>query len=249
MLLAYDKPTIKYVVEEAVASGIEDIITVIGRHKRSIENHFDKYYELEYNLQKAGMTVNLNRSEKSPTLQTSTIQAKILEMLSSAERHISGELFAVLLRDSITRGPTPCTKQLIDIYNKYGASAISVEEVPPDKVERHSIINGKKAEDSIYKITELVEKPPRDKTPSNLTIWTDTYSHQTYLTINETEPGAGGEIQLTDALQKLDSIYGATFKSKTYDLGNRLDRIKISIEFALDDDFKDDLVSYMKSYI
>ena len=141
--------------------------------------------------------------------------------------------------------------QLIEVYNKYGSSAISVEEFPLDKVERYGIINGKKAEDHVYRISELVEKPLADKAPSNLAIMGRyLLTPDIFDKINETKPGVGGEIQLTDALQKLDSIYGVTFEGKTYDIGNRLEWLKTSIEFALDDDeFRDDLVSYMKSHI
>jgi UTP--glucose-1-phosphate uridylyltransferase len=173
------------------------------------------------------------------------------DAIKCGERHIGGEPFAVLLGDSITRGPTPCTKQLIDVYNKYKASAISVEEVPLNKVERYGIINGSEVEKDIYKITELIEKPPVDKAPSNLAIMGRyVLTPDIFDKLDETEAGYGGEIQLTDALQKLDSIYGVTFKGKTYDIGNRLEWLKTSIEFALDDDeFRDDLVSYMKSYI
>lgn len=256
MLPVYDKPTIQYVVEEAVASGIQDIIIVTGRHKRSLEDHFDKYYELEYNLQKAGKDRDLKEIRKITDLaDICYVRQKEQNGLGAAikcgERHLGDEAFAVLLGDSITRGPTPCTKQLIDVYNKYGASAISLEEVPTEKVERYGIISGSEVEKDIYKISELVEKPPRDEAPSNLAIMGRyVLTPDIFEKIDETEPGVGGEIQLTDALQKLDSIYGVTFQGKTYDIGNRLEWLKTSIEFALDDEeFKDDLVNYMKSYI
>jgi len=256
MLPVYDKPTIQYVVEEAVASGIEDIIIVTGRHKRSIEDHFDKYYELEYNLQKAGKDRDLKEIRKITDLADICYvrqkeQNGLGDAIKCGQRHIGGEPFAVLLGDSITKGPIPCTKQLIDVYNKYNASAISLEEVPLEKVERYGIIKGSEAEKDIYKIEELVEKPPMDKAPSNLAIMGRyVLTPDIFDKIDETEPGVGGEIQLTDALQKLDSIYGVTFEGKTYDIGNRLEWLKTSIEFALDDnEFRDDLVEYLKNYI
>ena len=256
MLPVYDKPTIQYVVEEAVASGIDDIIIVTGRHKRSLEDHFDKYYELEYNLQKAGKDRDLKEIRKITDLADICYvrqkeQKGLGDAIQCGERHIGGEAFAVLLGDSITKGPVPCTKQLIDVYSKYQSSAISLEEVPPEKVERYGIISGSEVEKDIYKISELVEKPPMDKAPSNLAIMGRyVLTPDIFDMIDETEPGVGGEIQLTDALQKLDSIYGVTFEGKTYDIGNRLEWLKTSIEFALDDDeFKDDLIDYMKSYI
>jgi len=256
MLPVYDKPTIQYVVEEAIASGIDDIIIITGRNKKSIEDHFDKSYELEYRLQKAGKDRDLKQIRKITDLADICYvrqkeQNGLGDAIKCGERHIGGEPFAVLLGDSITRGPTPCTKQLIDVYEKYKSSAISLEEVLPDKVERYGIINGSEVEKDIYKITELVEKPPAEEAPSNLAIMGRyVLTPDIFDKLDETEAGYGGEIQLTDALQKLDSIYGVTFKGKTYDIGNRLEWLKTSIEFALDDDeFRDDLVKYMKNYI
>ena len=256
MLPVYDKPTIQYVIEEARASGIDDIIIVTGRNKRSIEDHFDKSYELEYTLQKAKKDRELKEIRKITDLADICYirqkeQNGLGDAIRCAEKHVAGEPFAVLLGDTITKGPTPCTRQLIDVYNKYNASAISLEEVPIDKVERYGIIKGSEVEKNIYKISELVEKPPRDKAPSNLAIMGRyVLTPDIFDKIDETEAGVGGEIQLTDALQKLDSIYGVTFQGKTYDIGNRLEWLKTSIEFALEDnEFRDDLVEYMKNYI
>ena len=239
-----------------MASGIDDIIIVTGRHKRSLEDHFDKYYELEYNLQKAGKDSELKQIRKITDLADICYvrqkdQKGLGDAIKCGERHIGGEAFAVLLGDSITKGPVPCTKQLIDVYSKYKSSAISLEEVPQEKVERYGIISESEVEKDIYKIKELVEKPPKEKAPSNLAIMGRyVLTPDIFDKIDETEPGVGGEIQLTDALQKLDSIYGVTFEGKTYDIGNRLEWLKTSIEFALDDtEFRDDLVDYMKSYI
>ena len=150
------------------------------------------------------------------------------------QRHYWRRTFRSSFRDSITKGPTPCTRLLIDVYNKYNASAISPEEVPIDKVERYGIISGSEVEKDIYKINELFEKPPRDEAPSNIAIMGRyVLTPDIFDKINETEPSVGGEIQLTDALQKLDSIYGVAFKGRTYDLGNRLEWLKTSIEFVL----------------
>ena len=256
MLPVYDKPTIQYVIEEAVASGIEDIIIITGRHKRSLEDHFDKHYELEYNLQKAGKDRELKQIRKITDLADICYvrqkeQNGLGDAIKCGQKHIGDEAFAVLLGDSITRGPVPCTKQLIDIYNKYNASAISLDEVPTEKVERYGIIKGSEVEKDIFNITELVEKPPMDKAPSNLAIMGRyVLTPDIFDKIDETEAGVGGEIQLTDALQKLDSIYGVAFEGKTYDIGNRLEWLKTSIEFAMDDEeFQDELLEYMKAYI
>ena len=256
MLPVYDKPTIQYVIEEAVASGIDDILIVTGRNKRSIEDHFDKSYELEYTLQKAGKDLRLKEIRKVTNLADICYvrqkeQKGLGDAIKCAQRHIGEEPFAVLLGDSITRGPTPCTRQLIDTYEKYKKSAISLEEVPMEKVERYGIIKGKQVEPNIYKIDQLVEKPLKEHAPSNLAIMGRyVLTPDIFEKLDETEAGVGGEIQLTDALQKLDEIYGVAFEGKTYDIGNRLEWIKTSIEFAMDDEeSKNDLIEYMKTFI
>lgn len=171
------------------------------------------------------------------------------DAIACAEKHVGDEPFAVLLGDSITKGTIPCTKQLIDVYNKYGKSSISLEAVPKDKVERYGIINGSQVEPNIYKIDELVEKPKASEAPSNLAIMGRyVLTQDIFDKIKETEAGVGGEIQLTDALSKLDGIYGVAFEGKTYDIGNRLEWLKTSIEFAMDTDAKDELLRYMKTF-
>lgn len=156
-----------------------------------------------------------------------------------------------MLGDTITKGPIPCTKQLIDVYNKYDASAISLEEVPKEKVERYGIIKGHEVEKDVYKIEKLVEKPLMHQAPSNLAIMGRyVLAPEIFDKIEETEPGVGGEIQLTDALSKLDAIYGNTFEGKTYDIGNRFEWLKTSIEFAMDDEeSRDMLIRYMKEIL
>ena len=256
MLPVFDKPTIQYVIEEAVASGIDDILIVTGRNKRSIEDHFDKSYELEYNLQKAGKDIRLKEIRKVTDLADICYvrqkeQKGLGDAIYCAKKHVGDEAFAVMLGDSITKGPTPCTKQLIDVYRKYGASAISLEAVPREKVERYGIIKGEEVEKGIYNISKLVEKPLAHQAPSNLAIMGRyVLTQDIFDKIDETEPGVGGEIQLTDALQKLDAIYGVIFDGKAYDIGNRLEWLKTSIEFALDDsESKDILIEYMKEMI
>lgn len=256
MLPVFDKPTIQYVIEEAVASGIDGIVIITGKNKRSIEDHFDKSFELEYTLQNAGKDNYLKQVREITDLADICYirqkeQKGLGDAIYCAKKHIGDEPFAVMLGDTITKGDTPCTKQLIDVYNKYDASALAVEEVPLEKVERYGIINGEEIEKDIYRIDRLVEKPLKDHAPSNLAIMGRyVLTPDIFDLIDETEPGVGGEIQLTDALSKLDSIYGEVFKGKTYDIGNRLDWLKTSIEFALDDkDSRDDLVEYLKGIL
>lgn len=256
MLPVFDKPTIQYVIEEAVASGIDDILIVTGKNKHSIEDHFDKSFELEYTLKQAGKTKYLKQVQDITDLADICYirqkeQKGLGDAIYCAKKHVGEEPFAVMLGDTITKGKTPCTKQLIDIYNKYEASAISLEKVPQEKVERYGIIKGEEIETDVYQIDELVEKPPVDQAPSNLAIMGRyVLTPDIFDKIKETGAGVGGEIQLTDALAKLDKIYGNTFEGKTYDIGNRLEWLKTSIEFAMDDEeSKNDLISYMKDII
>nr|WP_306531490.1 UTP--glucose-1-phosphate uridylyltransferase GalU [Methanobrevibacter smithii] len=256
MLPVFDKPTIQYVIEEAVASGIDDILIVTSKNKRSIEDHFDKSFELEYTLKQAGKTKYLKQVQDITDLADICYirqkeQKGLGDAIYCAKKHVGDEPFAVMLGDTITKGKTPCTKQLIDIYNKYEASAISLERVPQEKVERYGIIKGVEIEQDVYQIDELVEKPPVNEAPSNLAIMGRyVLTPDIFDKIKETGAGVGGEIQLTDVLAKLDKIYGNTFEGKTYDIGNRLEWLKTSIEFAMDDEeSKNDLIRYMKEII
>lgn len=256
MLPVYDKPAIQYVVEEAIASGIEDILIVTGRNKRSIEDHFDKSYELEYTLQKAGKDRVLKEVRKITDLaDVCYVRQKDLKGLGDAilcaKKHIHDEPFAVLLGDSITRSKIPLTKQLIDVFNQQENSTIAIREITPDMVNRHGIVAGSQIDDNIYKIENLVEKPNIGEAQSNLAI-VGRYilTPDIFDKILETEPGFNGEIQLTDALSKLNEVYGFKFDGDVFNIENRLQWIKSSIIYALDDDeFKDDLMDYMKTFI
>ncbi|MEE0943471.1 UTP--glucose-1-phosphate uridylyltransferase GalU [Methanobrevibacter sp.] len=256
MLPVYYKPTIHYAVEEAVNSGIDDILIITGRNKRSIEDYFDKSYELEYTLQKAGKDRDLKKVRKITNLaDICYVRQKNLKGLgdavSCAERHIGGEPFAVLLGDSITRSNTPLTRQLINVYNKHEKSAIAIPEVSQDRLNRHGIVDGSKINENIYKINSLVEKPEISKAPSNLAIvGRYVLTPDIFDKISQTELGFNGEIQLTDALSKLDEVYGVKFDGKVFNIETRLEWLKSSIDFAMyDDEFKDDLINYMKSFI
>ena len=256
MLPVFDKPTIQYVIEEAVASGIDDILIVTGKNKRSIEDHFDKSFELEHSLKEKGKLNELRRIQDITDLADITYvrqkeQKGLGDAIYCARKHIGGEPFAVMLGDTITKGDVPCTKQLIDVYKKYNSSAIAVERVPDEKVERYGSIDGRPVEDTVYKIDKLVEKPALKDAPTNLAIMgryfltPDIFEH-----IENTEPGVGGEIQLTDALAKLNVIYGSIFNGHTYDIGNRMEWLMTSIEFALEDEeAHDQILNYMKEKV
>ncbi|MCL2157129.1 MAG: UTP--glucose-1-phosphate uridylyltransferase GalU [Methanobrevibacter sp.] len=256
MLPVFDKPTIQYVIEEAVASGIDDILIITGKGKRSIEDHFDRSFELEYSLQENGKEDDLKKVKEISDLANiyyvrQKKQKGLGDAVYCAKKHVGDEPFAIMLGDTITKANVPCIKQLIDVYNKYDSSAIAVEAVPCEKVERYGIIKGKEIENNIYKIEQLVEKPSVDEAPSNLAIMgryfleAEIFDH-----ISDTEPGFGGEIQLTDALAKLNNIYGQVFHGKNYDIGNRIEWLKTSIEFAMDDEeAKSDLLKYLSDIL
>jgi UTP--glucose-1-phosphate uridylyltransferase len=256
MLPVYYKPTIHYAVEEAVNSGIDDILIITGRNKRSIEDYFDKSYELEYTLQKAGKDRDLKKVRKITDLaDICYVRQKNLiglgDAISCAERHVGDEPFAVLLGDSITRSKTPLTKQLIDVFNKYEKSTIAIREVSQDRLNRHGIVEGSKIAESIYKISSLVEKPEISKAPSNLAIvGRYVLTPDIFDKISQTRLGFNGEVQLTDALSKLDEVYGVKFDGKVFNIETRIEWLKSSIDFAMhDDEFRDDLIDYMKNFI
>jgi UTP--glucose-1-phosphate uridylyltransferase len=256
MLPVFDKPTIQYVIEEAVASGIDDILIVTGKGKRSIEDHFDRSFELEYNLKEQGKNAFLEEIKEISDLADiyyvrQKKQKGLGDAIYCAKKHIGDDSFAVMLGDTITKGKIPCTKELIEVYNKYNASTIAVEPVPCEKVERYGIIKGKEVESSVYKIDELVEKPSVDEAPSNLAIMGRyVLKSEIFDSLKETSPGFGGEIQLTDALSKLNAVYGHIFNGKSYDIGNRIEWLKTSLEFALyDDNARDDLIDYLKDIL
>ena len=256
MLPVYDKPTIQYVIEESVNSGVDDILIVTGKGKRSIEDHFDRSFELEHHLKTKGKEDFLKEIEYISELADIHFirqkkQKGLGDAIYCAKKHVGDDPFVVMLGDTITKDKVPCTKQLIDIYEKYGKSVIALEEVPDEKVERYGIIRGEEIEPNIYKIDKLIEKPPLRVAPSNLAIMgryvltPDIFDH-----IENVEPGYGGEIQLTDALSKLDEIYGQVFTGESFDIGNRIDWLKSSLKIALyDEKAKDEILDFIKNEI
>lgn len=252
MLPVFNKPTIQYVVEEAVSSGIDDILIITGKGKRSIEDHFDRAFELEYFLQNSGKTTYLNEIESISEMADiyyvrQKKQKGLGDAISCAKKHIDGEPFAVLLGDTIAQSEIPCTKQLMNVHEKYDSAVIAIEEVPDERVERYGIIKGNKINDSLYKIEDLVEKPKLEEAPSNLgIIGRYILAPEIFDYINEVPPGVGGEIQLTDALRLFNESYGCIFNGKLYDIGNTVDWLKSSIEIALEhDEVKEELREYL----
>ncbi|MEW4328514.1 UTP--glucose-1-phosphate uridylyltransferase GalU [Rossellomorea marisflavi] len=258
MLPIVDKPTIQYIIEEAVDSGIEDIIIVTGRGKRAIEDHFDKSYELEETLAKKEKYDQLEEVQGiSKLANIHYIRQKeplgLGHAISCASRFIGNEPFAVLLGDDIVHSPQyPCLKQLIDVYERYNSSVIGVKPVPKKEVEKYGVIsfNQSRFEDGVYHINDLVEKPSVNDAPSNFAIMGRYILRpEVFDILNTIKPGAGGEIQLTDAIKKLNLIQrvvGYEFEGVRHDVGDKFGFIKATLDFALErDDLKEQVLEYI----
>jgi len=242
MLPIIDTPTIQYVVQECVDSGIEDILIISGKGKRSIEDHFDRNPELESRIQELEDETLYNQLRHIEDMANiHFIRQKELNGLGDAiyhaRFHCGNEPFAVLLGDTIINSIIPVTQQLIDAYAQYHQSVIAVERVPRDKVSRYGIVGGTQLGDRIMQLSELVEKPERDKAPSDLAI-AGRYilTPQIFQAIERTGRGKSNEIQLTDALRlllKQENIIASVIEGKRYDIGNKLDFLKTTVEFAL----------------
>ncbi|MES9683054.1 UTP--glucose-1-phosphate uridylyltransferase [Bacillus sp. AFS001701] len=259
MLPIVDKPTIQYIVEEAIESGIEDIIIVTGKGKRAIEDHFDYSFELEQSLLDKGKYDLLSEVQKSSQLvDIHYIRQKEPKGLGHAiwcaRKFIGNEPFAVLLGDDIVQADKPCLSQMINKYNRYNSSILGVQTVPHNEVSRYGIVGGVQIGTGFHKIKNLVEKPSQEEAPSNLAIMGRyVLSPKIFEILNELKPGAGGEIQLTDAiaeLNHLEAVYAYEFEGTRYDVGEKLGFIKTITEFALQrDDLRDDLLNYLTSII
>lgn len=242
MLPIIDKPTIQYIVEEAVASGIEDIIIVTGKGKRAIEDHFDNNFELEDNLIKKEKFELLEKVRDCSKVEIHYIRQKEPKGLGhavwSARNFIGDEPFAVLLGDDIVRSETPCLKQLIEQYNQSGSSIIGVQPVADDQTHRYGIIDPIAVDGRCYQVNNFVEKPKAGTAPSNLAIMGRyILTPEIFSFLDRQEIGAGGEIQLTDAIQQLNkvqNVFAYDFEGKRYDVGEMLGFIRTTIEFALD---------------
>jgi UTP--glucose-1-phosphate uridylyltransferase len=242
MLPIVDKPTIQYIVEEAIASGIEDIIIVTGKGKRSIEDHFDNAHELEQNLMDKGKIELLEKVRYSTNLaDIHYIRQKEPKGLGHAvwcaRNFIGDEPFAVLLGDDIVQSDTPCLKQLINQYEETLSSVIGVQSVPDEETHRYGIVEPSVQDGRRYQVDNFVEKPAPGTAPSNLAIMGRyILTPEIFMFLDQQEKGAGGEIQLTDAIQKLNQIqrvFAYNFVGKRFDVGEKLGFVKTTIEFAL----------------
>jgi UTP--glucose-1-phosphate uridylyltransferase len=243
MLPLIDRPVIQYVVEEAIDSGIDDLIIITGRGKRAIEDYFDDSPELEMHLRHHGKHETLKTvRDVSSLVDIHYIRQKepkgLGDAIMRAEKHIGDEPFAVLLGDDIIRNHVPCTKQLIGIYGQTERSVVAVEAVPREKVSSYGIIRGTPVGPSLYRIDDIVEKPRIEDAPSNIgAIGRYVFTPEIFECLRHTSPGVGGEIQLTDGIQILlrsQEIYAHTFQGQRYDTGDKAGYIKVIIDFALE---------------
>lgn len=258
MLPIVDKPTIQYIVEEAVASGIEDILIISGRGKRAIEDHFDKSYELEEILAKSGKNDVLeNVKNISALANIYYIRQKepngLGDAIYCARRFIADEPFAVLLGDDLIQSETPCLKQLMDIYSDLNAPIIAVKNVPFEDVSKYGIVSPKAIiSNNIIQIDSLVEKPNINKCHSNVAIMGRYILTPNILEILEKLPRINGaEIQLTDALRIMvgkQNVYAYYFNGERYDIGDKFGFIKATLDFAIKrSELKEDVLKYIKT--
>ncbi|MDD4495093.1 MAG: UTP--glucose-1-phosphate uridylyltransferase GalU [Eubacteriales bacterium] len=259
MLPIVDKPTIQFIVEEAAASGISDILIITGRGKRAIEDHFDKSYELEDILKQKGEEELLSLVRGiSNMVNIHYIRQKepkgLGHAIYCAKSFINNEPFAVLLGDDIVDAEEPCLKQMIEIYDRYNTSILGVQHVPHEDVHRYGIVDCKNIEGRVYKVDNLIEKPDKDKAPSDVAILGRyIITPRLFEFLENAQPGKGGEIQLTDALKKLsevETVYAYDFIGKRYDVGNKQGFLEATVEYALKrEDIKDDFAKYLKEKV
>lgn len=256
MLPILDKPTIQYIVEEASRAGIEDIIIVTGKHKRAIEDHFDNQKELEMVLEDKGKTELLEKVQYSTELANifyvrQKEQKGLGHAIYSARQFIGDEPFAVLLGDDIVESDTPAIKQLMEVYEETGNSVIGVQEVPESKTHRYGIIDPLSKKERRYEVQKFVEKPEQGTAPSNLAIMGRyVLTPEIFDYLKTQKKGAGNEIQLTDAIERMNSehqVFAYDFIGNRYDVGEKLGFVKTTIEYALkDESMKDELKQFIK---
>ncbi|WCK54295.1 UTP--glucose-1-phosphate uridylyltransferase GalU [Aneurinibacillus sp. Ricciae_BoGa-3] len=259
MLPIVDKPTIQYIVEEAIDSGIEDIIIVTGKGKRAIEDHFDNSFELENILREKGKLDILEEVQKpSKMVDIHYIRQKEPKGLGHAiwcaRNFIGDEPFAVLLGDDIVQAEKPCIKQMIECYDRYQSSILGVMKVPHDQVSRYGIVQARENGERFYMVEDLVEKPAKETAPSNIAIMGRyILTPRIFEILENQEPGAGEEIQLTDAiaeLNKYEAVYAYEFDGQRYDVGEKIGFIKTTIELALQrEELKQELLNYLRKTV
>ena len=260
MLPIVDKPTLQYIIEEAVASGIEEILIITGRNKKSIEDHFDRSVELEMELEKSGKEEMLKMvREISDMVNIHFIRQKeprgLGHAILCAKTFVGNEPFAVLLGDDVVYNDNkPCLKQLIDCYEEYKTSVLGVQTVEPQDVNKYGIVGGLHIEDRVYKVKNLIEKPAVEEAPSNVAILGRyIITPKIFEILENTKPGKGNEIQLTDALLELikhEAMYAYDFEGRRYDVGDKLGFLQATVEYALrKEELRDGFIEYLKTII
>jgi len=255
MLPIVDTPVIQYVVEEAVASGITDILMVIGKGKRAIEEHFDRNFQLENQLIENGKQTELKAIRRiSELADIHFIWQKELKGLGDAvncaKHHVNNEPFVVLLGDTVIDANVPATRQLLEVFDNYEESVVLLEEVDQSRISQYGVIDGKEIDSAVYRINDFIEKPNPDEAPSNLAIaGRYVFTPQIFEYLCRIKPGKGGEIQVTDAMRLMvrnRAMYGLKLNGKRCDIGNKEGFIKTNIEFALK---RDEMSEQMRTYI
>ncbi|WP_291567863.1 MULTISPECIES: UTP--glucose-1-phosphate uridylyltransferase GalU [unclassified Clostridium] len=259
MLPIVDKPTIQYIIEEAVEAGIEEILIITGHNKKSIEDHFDRAVELELNLKNSGKEDLLKLvNDITNLVNIYYVRQKepkgLGHAISCAKIFAKNEPFAVLLGDDVVDSKTPCLKQLIDEYEKYNCTILGVQQVNKEDTNKYGIVKGIKLSDRLYKVEDLIEKPKVEEAPSNVAILGRYIINPTIFEILEnTKPGKGGEIQLTDALKTLiskEDMYAYIFDGRRYDVGDKLGFLQATVEYALKrEELRENFMDYLKSIV
>jgi UTP--glucose-1-phosphate uridylyltransferase len=256
MLPVVDKPAIQYVVEEAANSGYTEILIITGRGKRAIEDHFDKNIELEEYLFKK------NRKEALAEMKRIWDMAEIFYVRQKeplglghavlcSRKYVGNEPFGVLLGDDIIMSEVPCIQQLTQVFNEFSSSVLAVERVPKEKMGLYAMVVGKKVRDGLYKIEDIVEKPPQEDVVSDMgTLGRYVFNPTIFNHLEKTGPGYGGEIQLTDAIKSLlseEDVYALEFQGKRHDVGDKMGWLKATIEIAMArDEYKDEITEFLK---
>lgn len=260
MLPIVDKPTIQYIIEEALASGIKDILIISGHNKRAIEDHFDRNPELELNLEEHGKADLLEQVKAIADINIHYIRQKepkgLGHAILCAKSFVGDEPFAVLLGDDVVyNDEKPCLKQLIDVYNTTGGSVLGCQTVPQEKVSSYGIVASEAtADECIFKVNDMVEKPAVEEAPSRLAVLGRyVITPEIFSILERTEPGRGGEIQLTDALKvlaKQQNMYAYDFIGRRYDVGDKQGYLEATVEYALRrEDLKDKFLEYLKGIV
>jgi len=257
MLPIVDKPTMQYIIEEAIESGIEEILIITGRNKKSIEDHFDKSVELELELENKHKDELLKQvRDISNMVNIHFIRQKepkgLGHAINCARAFVGNEPFAVMLGDDIVDASTPCLKQLMDCFEEKGTTILGVQEVDKENVDKYGIVDGIQISDKVYKVNNLVEKPQVDLAPSNVAILGRyIITPEIFDILDNTKPGKGGEIQLTDALKTLiasQDMHAYIFEGRRYDVGDKLGFLQATVEFALKrDELKVPFMEYLQT--